>query len=132
MRPPPAPATDSRGATSRHAVLPAITGTIRDRHIDAELRDMEEGRDRHTGVRYDHDKYRRVLRTRDITPTSARRGVPHGAGLDRARWVVERTFAWLHQFKRLQIRYEVRADLHLDLLQPARSIICLQHHRTSF
>jgi transposase len=29
----------------------------------------------------------------------------HGSGLGRYRWVVERTFAWLHQFKPLRIRW---------------------------
>ncbi|MET9934582.1 transposase, partial [Streptomyces sp. NPDC006324] len=56
----------------------------------------------------------------------------HGSGLGKTRWVVERTFAWLHQFKRLRIRYEIRADLHLGLLQLACSIICLRRLRTSF
>ncbi|MET9776998.1 hypothetical protein ABZ023_22480 [Streptomyces sp. NPDC006367] len=32
------------------AVLPAIIGTIRDRRINVQLRDAEEGRDRRTGV----------------------------------------------------------------------------------
>ncbi len=62
----------------------------------------------------------------------ARRGVPHSSGLGKTRWVVERTFARLHQFKRLRIRYETRADLHLGLLQLACSIICLRRLRTSF
>ncbi|GGV19080.1 hypothetical protein GCM10010275_70890 [Streptomyces litmocidini] len=84
------------------------------------------------GRGYDHDTYRRVLRARGITPEIARRGVPHGSGLGETRWVVERTFAWLHQFKRLRIRYEIRADLHLGLLQLACSIICLRRLRTSF
>ncbi|MFF7923389.1 transposase, partial [Streptomyces mirabilis] len=56
----------------------------------------------------------------------------HGSGLGKTRWVVERTFAWLHQFKRLRIRYETRADLHLALLQLACSIVCLRRLRTSF
>ncbi|WP_162869973.1 IS5 family transposase [Kitasatospora cineracea] len=81
---------------------------------------------------YDYDKYRRILRRRGITPKIARRGVAHGSGLGKTRWVVERTFAWLHQFKRLRIRYEIRADLHLGLLQLACSIICLRKLRTSF
>ena len=51
---------------------------------------------------YDHDKYRRLLRARGITPRIARRGVPHGSGLGRHRWVVERGIAWLHAFKRLR------------------------------
>lgn len=75
---------------------------------------------------YDYDKYRRLLWKRGIKPLIARRGVAHGSGLGRTRWVVERTFAWLHQFKRLRIRYERRADLHQSLLELACSIICLR------
>ncbi|MFB7939248.1 IS5 family transposase [Streptomyces sp. NPDC056049] len=78
-----------------------------------------------------YDKYRRLLRTRGITPKIARRGTAHGSGLGKTRWVIERTFAWLHQFKRLRIRYERRADLHLGLHQLACSIICLRRLRTS-
>lgn len=55
----------------------------------------------------------------------AHRGVAHGSGLGKVRWVVERAFAWLHQFKRLRIRYEGRAELHQGLLELACSIICL-------
>jgi transposase len=55
---------------------------------------------------YDHDKYRRLLRQRGIEPVIARRQTEHGSGLGRYRWVVERTFAWLHNFKRLFVRYE--------------------------
>ena len=42
---------------------------------------------------YDFDVYRRALRDRGITPRIARRGIAHGSGLGRVRWVVERTFA---------------------------------------
>ncbi|GAA2693755.1 hypothetical protein GCM10009864_80640 [Streptomyces lunalinharesii] len=48
------------------------------------------------------------------------------------RWVVERAFAWLHQFKRLRIRYERRADLRQGRLGLACSLICLRRLRTSF
>jgi transposase len=81
---------------------------------------------------YDYDKYRRLLWKRGIKPLIARRGVPHGSGLGRTRWVVERTFAWLHQFKRLRIRYERWADLHQSLLELACSIICLRRLRKAF
>ena len=37
----------------------------------------------------------------------------HGSGLGRWRWVVERTFAWLNQFRRLRVRYDKRADIHI-------------------
>ena len=61
----------------------------------------------------------------------ARRGVVHGSGLGKVRWVVERAFAWLHQFKRLRIRYERRADLHQGLLELACSLMCLRRLRTA-
>jgi transposase len=61
---------------------------------------------------YDHDKYRHELRRRGITSEIARRQTEHDSGLGRYRWVVERTFAWLHQFKRLLVRYDKRADMH--------------------
>jgi transposase len=73
---------------------------------------------------YDHDKYRHQLRARGIIPEIARRQTDHGSGLGRARWVVERTFAWLRQFKRLLVRYERRADLHEGLLALACCLIC--------
>lgn len=87
------------------------------------------GRPRHRPRRlfadrgYDFDKYRRLVRARGITPKIARRGTPHGSGLGKTRWVVERTFACLHQFKRLRIRYEIHAKLHLALLQ-----LACKHH----
>ena len=73
---------------------------------------------------YDFDCYRRQLRARGITPRIARRGVAHGSGLGKKRWVVERGFTWLHGFKRLRTRYERRADLHLALMQLACALIC--------
>ena len=53
---------------------------------------------------YDSRGHRRQLRQRGITPEIAHRQTKHGSGLGRYRWVVERTFAWLHQFKRLLVR----------------------------
>ncbi|MGW2441873.1 IS5 family transposase [Streptomyces goshikiensis] len=75
---------------------------------------------------YDFDKYRRLLWKRGIKPVIAQRGVAHGSGLGKVRWVVERAFAWLHQFKRLRTRYERRADLHQGLLELACSLICIR------
>jgi transposase len=61
---------------------------------------------------YDHDKYRNLVAAHGILPVIARRGTPHGSGLGAYRWVVERTFAWLHQYKRLRTRWDRRADIH--------------------
>lgn len=81
---------------------------------------------------YDHDCYRRQLCERGIRPLIARRRTEHGSGLGRFRWVVERTFAWLHGFRRLLVRYERRADMHEGLLRLACCLICLRRLEKSF
>lgn len=73
---------------------------------------------------YDHGKHRRVLRQRRVKPIIARRGELHGSGLGRVRWVVERTFSWLHNLRRLRIRYECSGALHLAFLQLGAAVIC--------
>ncbi|MFD6967931.1 IS5 family transposase [Streptomyces sp. NPDC059949] len=75
---------------------------------------------------YDHDQYRRLVWALGIKPVIARRGVPHGSGLGIHQWVVERTIAWLHGFRRLRIRWERRDDIHEAFLGLA---ICLITHR---
>jgi transposase len=80
---------------------------------------------------YDHDKYRRELRRRRIEPEIARRQSGHGSGLGRARWVVERTFAWLHQFKRLLVRYDRRAEIHEAFLALGCCLVCFRRLQRS-
>ena len=50
----------------------------------------------------------------------------HGSGLGKQRWVVERTIAWLHQYRRLRVRYERRDDIHEAFLTIGCSLICLK------
>jgi transposase len=38
---------------------------------------------------------------------------------------VERTLAWLNRFRRLTVRYERRADIHLAFTTLARALACL-------
>ncbi|MER5409318.1 IS5 family transposase [Streptomyces sp. NPDC002769] len=76
---------------------------------------------------YDHDKYRRLLWQRGIRPVIAERGQPHGSGLGIFRWVVERTIAWLHGFRRLRIRWERRDDIHEAFLGLATCLITHRH-----
>ena len=73
---------------------------------------------------YDAQSIRQNLRARHIVPWLARRNTEHGSGLGRWRWVVERTFAWVNQFRRLRIRYEKRADIHEALLALGCILIC--------
>jgi transposase len=81
---------------------------------------------------YDHDAYRRRLRRRGIRPLIARRRTAHGSGLGRLRWPVERSLAWLHQFRRLLVRFERRADMHEALLVLGCCLICLRKLQGSF
>lgn len=76
---------------------------------------------------YDFPVHRRRLWRRGIQPKIAKRGVPHGSGLGKVRYVVERTFAWLHGMRRLRVRYERRADIHQAFLKLGVCIIALRH-----
>jgi transposase len=80
---------------------------------------------------YDHDKYRRQLRQRGIRPEIAHRNTEHGSGLGRYRWVVERTFAWLHQFKRLLVRYDRRHEIHEAFLAIGCCLVCYRRLQNS-
>lgn len=72
---------------------------------------------------YDHDVYRDQVRDRGILPAITRRGTRHGTGLGVHRWVIERSFAWLHGFRRLRIRWEPRPDVHEAFLRLACCLI---------
>jgi transposase len=73
---------------------------------------------------YDAHAIRRGLSIRGIRPWLAKRNTEHGSGLGRWRWVIERTFAWLNQFRRLRVRYEKRADIHEAFLSLGCILIC--------
>lgn len=79
---------------------------------------------------YDHDRYRRELWARGIKPLIARRGEDNGSGLGTQRWVVERSFTWLHQFRRLRIRWERDPDQHLAFMHLACAIVCWRRLRS--
>jgi transposase len=65
-------------------------------------------------------------------PQSARRQTAHGSGLGRASWPVERSLSWLHQFRRLLVRFERRADMHEAFLVLGCCLICLRKLQGSF
>jgi len=73
---------------------------------------------------YDSQPHRKELKRRGIKPLLAKRRVPHGSGLGKSRWVVERSFAWLHDLRRLRVRYERRAEIHEAFLKLACVLIC--------
>ena len=73
---------------------------------------------------YDFGVKRRALRARGIVPRLARRGIESKERLGRHRWVVERTLSWLNRFRRLKIRYERDAEVHLAFLELGCALIC--------
>lgn len=73
---------------------------------------------------YDSDPLRALLAERGIDTQIARRYTAHGSGLGKTRWVVERTIAWLHQFRRLRVRYERLPSIHEAFLKLGACLIC--------
>lgn len=75
---------------------------------------------------YDSQSHRDELRERGIEPHLARRNTEHGSGMGVYRWVSERTLSWLHQFRRLRIRFDRRDDIHEAFTTLAESLICFR------
>lgn len=78
----------------------------------------------HADKAYDFRDVRQALRRRGIVPRIARRGIDSSERLGRYRWVVERTLSWLNRYRRLQVRYERRADIHQAFLTLGCALIC--------
>ncbi|WP_455362148.1 IS5 family transposase [Streptomyces sp. SYSU K21746] len=73
---------------------------------------------------YDSNPNREELRKRRILPVISRKGAPNIKGMGKLRYVVEQTFALLHHFKRLAVRWERRTELHDAFVSLACSLIC--------
>ena len=61
--------------------------------------------------------------TRPAESIIAKPKAPHIKGLGKLRYVVEQTFALLHQFRRLAVRWERRLDIHDGLVSLACAMI---------
>ena len=79
----------------------------------------------HADKAYDMPRCRHALSRRRIKVRIARKGIDSSERLGRHRWVVERTLAWLNQFRRLTIRYERRQDIHEAFVSLGCSLICV-------
>jgi len=61
---------------------------------------------------------------RNVKPFLARPGTPHGSGLGRFRYVVERTLAWFANNRRIRLCYE-RCGRHFQAFHElAAALIC--------
>ena len=69
---------------------------------------------------------RAFLRWLGIEPHIAKRRTPHGSGLGKVRWVVERTIGWVKGLRRLRVRYD-RLGVIIDAWTTiAVSVICFR------
>ena len=75
---------------------------------------------------------REYLRRHGIACRIARKGVESSGRLGRHRWVVERTLAWLNQFRRLTVRYERREAIHQAFLDLGCALICWNFLQAGF
>ena len=74
---------------------------------------------------YDSEPHREELRDRDIEPKIAKRRTEHGSGLGVYRWVVERTNAWLHSFRKLRLRTDPDGGVFKALTSLGSALICM-------
>ena len=72
---------------------------------------------------FDSQPLRDILKWLGIEPLLPKRGEKE-SGLGIQRWFVERTISWLHQFRRLRIRWDRRPNIHQAFLSLAAAIIC--------
>ena len=75
---------------------------------------------------YDSDATRWLLNWMGIEPHIAKRRTPHGSGLGKVRWVVERTISWVKGLRRLRVRYDRLGVIQDAWTSLAASVICFR------
>ena len=65
-----------------------------------------------------------ILKWLGIKPLIAKRNTPHGSGLGKTRWVVERTFSWIRGFRRLRTRFDRHDFIYHAWNSLAAAVIC--------
>jgi transposase len=75
---------------------------------------------------YDSEAARELLRFLGIEPKIAKRHTPHGSGLGRIRWVVERTISWLKGLRRMRVRYDRLSVIQNAWNTVAACVICFR------
>jgi transposase len=81
---------------------------------------------------FDSEPHREALRERDVEPELAKRNSEHGSGLGVYRWVVERTIAWLHGFRKMRLVTEKTAEMKFAFFNLAQALICFRFLEQSF
>jgi transposase len=73
---------------------------------------------------YDNEATRVLLRWFGIEPKIAKRRTPHGSGLGKVRWVVERTVSWIKGLRRMRVRYGRLGVVRDAWTTLAASVVC--------
>ena len=73
---------------------------------------------------YDSEVHRQALDQMGIEPVLPEKEIDDQEGLGKMRWPVERTLSWIHQNRRLRVRYERRPELHQAFVTLACIKIC--------
>ncbi|MEV0266900.1 transposase [Streptomyces sp. NPDC050617] len=73
---------------------------------------------------YGSNPNREALRKGRTLPVISRKGCQNVKGMGKLRYVAEQTFALLHHFKRLAVRWERRTELHDTFVSLTCSLIC--------
>ncbi|QDV39542.1 Transposase DDE domain protein (plasmid) [Tautonia plasticadhaerens] len=75
---------------------------------------------------YDSEGTRALLRWMGIEPHIAKRRTPHGSGLGKVRWVVERTIGWIKGLRRMRVRYDRLGVIQDAWTTLAACVICFR------
>jgi transposase len=75
---------------------------------------------------YDSEATRWLLRWLGVEPRIAKRNTPHGSGLGKVRWVVERTVSWLKGLRRMRVRYDRLGVIRDAFTTLAACVICFR------
>jgi transposase len=74
---------------------------------------------------FDCKPLRRILAWLGIRTKIPRRGA-EDHGLGKLRWFIERTLSWIHQFRRLRIRWDRNPKIHQAFFTLALALICFR------
>jgi transposase len=139
------PTDRAKKGTKRHLLVDGngtplavrITGAQRNESLEAmpllddvpPIRQPRGGRRRRPKALYGDRQYgtprnREGLKQRRIEDHLARQRTPHGSGLGKIRYVVERGLAWVGQARRLKIRYDRLPAMHRAFHFLRLALIC--------
>jgi len=139
------PTDRAKKGTKRHLLVDGkgtplavrITGANRNESLEAmpllddvpPIRQPRGGRRRRPKALYGDRQYgtprnREGLKKRRIEDHLARQRTPHGSGLGKIRYVVERGLAWVGQARRLKIRYDRLPAMHRAFHLLRLALIC--------